>query len=73
METQARKSAQFDARGQGMPQESAGMLQAFKDFRAAYGAFHGRDINIREGQFAIDFDICYENLVQARITDLPDE
>ncbi len=73
METQTREGSQFDAGSQGAPQESAGMVETFKNFNAASRSFHCRDIDVSEGQLTIHLGIGDENLMQSRITDLPDE
>ena len=49
------------------------MLQPFEDLGLAGDTFHGRDINIGIGQFAVHLGVRDEDLMQARVADFPDE
>jgi len=73
MKAQAREGTQFDPGGQLTPQETAGVFEALENFSAARRTFHRRDIDLGEGKFPVHFDIGDENLVQARVADLPDK
>ena len=73
MKAQAWEGAQFDSGGQLTAQEAAGVFEACEYFTTACRPFHRRDIDLRKSQFPVNFDIGDENLVQARVTDLPDK
>ncbi len=49
------------------------MLETRQDIRTAGGSLYSRYIDIGIGKFPVHFHIGDENLMQARVIDLPDE